>query len=71
MFLLVTPGRTTWTIKPSMESEGANMLSASATLCPGSRKAATSDRMKRNNWQYVDSDRWKEGDITVTCPIHT
>ena len=70
MFLLVTPGRTTWTIKPSMESEGANMLSASATLCPGSRKAATSDMLKVNNWRYGVSG-WKEGAITVTCPVHT
>ena len=70
MFLLVTPGRTYWRIRASVEGTGAAMCSASAPLCPGSRRAATSDRMKQNNWEYSDSG-WKEGDITVSCPVHT
>ena len=71
MFLLVGPGYSCWYIQPSVEGEGARMVSGSAPLCPGSRKAATSDWYKQNNWRYVDSSEWKEGDITVSCPVHT
>ena len=70
MFLLVRPKNTNWYITDSVEAEEAYMESGSAPLCPGSRKAATSDRFKQNNWEYSDSG-WKEGDITVSCPVHT
>ena len=69
-FLLVRPGKTTWHILDSVEGEGVYMASGSAPLCPGSRKAATSDRFKVNNWRYSDSG-FKDGDITVSCPVHT
>ena len=70
-FLLVSPGYSSWYITSSVEGEVAYMYSGSAPLCPGSRKAATSDRLKQNNWRYADSGVAKEGDITVSCPVHT
>ena len=70
MFLLVRPRNSAWSISSSVEGEEGYMRSGSAPLCPGSRKAATRDRSKVNNWQYADSG-WKEGDITVSCPVHT
>jgi len=72
--LLVRPKCTDWAIQDSVEADLANFLSPSAPLCPAARKASTSERFGWTSWMYYtpeNDQKWPDGDITLTCPVHT
>ena len=72
--LLVRPGYSNWTIRDSVEADIPYFWSASAPLCPADRKASTSERLGWTCWQYYTPEtesKWADGDITLTCPVHT
>ena len=72
--LLVPPGKTNWRIQDSVEANIAYFRSGSGPHCPAARKASTNERDGWTSWLYATPERdqkWTEGDITITCPIHT
>ena len=66
-FLMVSKaGRTTWSIRNSLNSTGCGIQSGRSTNSPASPEAGPSVREGVTKWRYGDGS-WIEGDISVTC----
>ena len=65
--LMVPPGSTNWSIRPSVESTKEWIYSPAAPLCAASERAAHSEKDGEKGWHFYNGTKWVAGDITVTC----
>lgn len=70
--LFVSPGKTAWAIRDSIDASGAAIQSASAgAMCPAAPSNAVSLRFGVRRWRYYDGKEWIEGDIRLVCETHS